>query len=69
MDQFASFVLRGGIALAEGLCDVRVLDEREWTRAEQEPMQSVSRCPVERIPVHWLMQAVGCVALRGRCNP
>ena len=66
MDQFASFVLLGGIDLAEGGCDVRVLDEREWARAEQEPMQSVSRCPVERILVHLLMQAVGCVALSGR---
>ena len=30
MDQFASFVWPGGIALAEGRCEVRVLDEREW---------------------------------------
>jgi len=30
MDQFASFVMPGGIALAEGRCDVRFVDEREW---------------------------------------
>ena len=29
MDQLASFVLLGGIALAEGRCDVRFLDEWE----------------------------------------
>ena len=35
-------------------------------RAKQEPTQTLSCCPVVRIPVHLLMQAVGCLAMRGR---